>query len=174
MSRVIDRAVALAVVLISAWNVRADKLEGITRPRFPTSCILRAVLGRMHLELRGDLDLPRVYFESTTPLSQFQRATVPQWGFTPEVFANAYVMSRNEIYLVDEANAYRAHGATIDDSLAHELTHYVQTRYLAATLDDDPSLEFQAVDVQRWFRETHVSGTPSHDLCEPLATASRP
>lgn len=160
------RWVVLGLVLaFTCTEVRAEEPEGTARPRFPTRCILLAVLARLNLVSRDDVEVPRVFFESTTPLSQFQEATARQWGFTPAVFTNAYVATRNEIYLVDAAHAYAPHRGSIDDSLAHELTHYVQTKYLEMTLDEDPSVEFQAVDVQRWFRETHVRGSPPHDPC---------
>jgi hypothetical protein len=159
--------VLLGLVLTPAGGGAGARIE---RPRFPTRCVLQAVLDRMNVPFRDDLEVPAVLFESTTPLRRFQRATAPQWGFTPSVFANAYVLARNEIYLVDAADAYRPRDTSIDDSLAHELTHYVQTKYLGRALDDDPSMEFQAVDVQRWFRDAHVRGVLTR-ACAPLVLA---
>lgn len=146
--------------------------ERPARPSLATRCVLEAVLARMGVAFRDDLEVPAVLFESATSLRRFQRAAAPQWGFTPEVFANAYVAARNEIYLVDAAAAYRRPGRSIDDSLAHELTHYVQARYLGQPLDDDPSLESQAVDVQGWFREAHARGAPAPGACGRLALAA--
>ena len=40
----------------------------------------------------------------------------------------------------------------VDDSVAHELTHFVQAKYQNFDLNDE-SLEWDAIDVQNWFRE---------------------
>ncbi len=40
----------------------------------------------------------------------------------------------------------------MDDSLAHELVHYVQVKYQKFDLNDE-SLEWDAVDIQTAFRE---------------------
>jgi hypothetical protein len=166
-------AVVLLVLVFAAARGGGAEDAAIARPRYPTRCVLEAVLDRMNVPFREDLEVPAVLYESTTPLRRFQRATAPQWGFRPAVFANVYVSARNEIYLVDAADAYRPRDGSIDDSLAHELAHYVQTKYLGRLLDDDPSTEFQAVDVQRWFREAHFDGARAVSPCARLAHAGR-
>jgi hypothetical protein len=64
------------------------------------------------------------------------------------------VSNTNEIYLIDDASYYARVGRTIDDSLAHELAHYLQARYGRAHLVDWEEVE--AVAIQNWFRAEHV------------------
>ncbi|MBI4374950.1 MAG: hypothetical protein HY549_00720 [Elusimicrobia bacterium] len=58
--------------------------------------------------------------------------------------------------MIDEAAYYRRLKRSIDDSLAHELAHFIQVRYRGARLEQDPMLEEEAIHVQVWFRETFV------------------
>ncbi|MDE2291964.1 MAG: hypothetical protein KGL53_07765, partial [Elusimicrobia bacterium] len=62
----------------------------------------------------------------------------------------------------DKAEYYR-NGRTIDDSIAHEFTHYVQYRYQGAKFGDDQDiLEQGAIDVQEWFRAAYMdAGRPA-------------
>lgn len=96
--------------------------------------------------------LPRVYFASQTPLKQFQDAVESQWGQRPKVISNVFVYMKNEIYLADDKKYYDEQKRCIDDSLAHELTHFYQYQYQKYDLNDE-FLEFDAVEVQNWFRE---------------------
>jgi hypothetical protein len=114
--------------------------------------ILESVARKMNVTLRPDEPLPRIFFESSTPLAQFQEAVAPQWGLRPPMFANVYVMARNEIYLSDDAGYYRRIRRTLDESLAHEFAHYLQVRYYASNLVDE-SCETEAVSIQIAFRE---------------------
>jgi len=114
--------------------------------------ILESVARKMNVTLRADEPMPRIYFESSTPLAQFQEAVAPQWRFRPPMFANVYVMARNEIYLLDDPGYYRRLRRTLDESLAHEFAHYLQVRYFASNLADE-SCETQAVSIQLAFRE---------------------
>jgi len=107
----------------------------------------------MGITLRAEVPLPPVFVASETPLQQFQDAIEAQWGFRPDLIANAYAARTNEIYLLDSAAYYRKHGRFIDDSLAHELVHYLQVRYQNADIRDGEWLEADAVMVQTWFRE---------------------
>lgn len=66
-----------------------------------------------------------------------------------------YAIERNEIYLSDGADFYLRLKRTLDDSLAHELVHYIQARYFGEDLSTD-GCEVQAVEVQRWFREEYA------------------
>ena len=45
---------------------------------------------------------------------------------------------------------------TLDESLAHEFTHYLQVRYQGANLDDE-SAELQAIAVQFAFRDENLT-----------------
>jgi len=136
-----------ALVLIAAPAIAADRVTLAVDPM----TMLRQVATYMNVTLRDDVPPPVVLLESETPLARFQAAIAGQWGFRPNVFANAYVVSRNEIYLVDDASYYRRLRRTLDESLAHELAHYVQVRYFHADLSDASS-EIDAIAVQQHFR----------------------
>jgi hypothetical protein len=123
--------------------------------RFEPHFILAAVARRMNVTLRPEIPVPAIFFESSTPLRQFQDAIGPQWRFRPHLFGNASVVARTEIYLIDDAGYYARSGRTLDDSLAHEFAHYVQVRYLDANLED-PTLESDAVAIQHGFRTEHM------------------
>jgi hypothetical protein len=126
-----------------------------TRPapiklRLEPSQILQQVARQMNVSLRPEVPLPKIFLESTTPLRQFQEAIAPQWKFRPHVFANAYVMARNEIYLSDDPSYYKRRNRTLDDSLAHEFVHYIQVTYRSGSLADD-DCEMEAITVQLAF-----------------------
>jgi hypothetical protein len=71
-----------------------------------------------------------------------------------------YVVTRNEIYLTDDPRYYRRLRRTLDESLAHEFAHYIQTRYFGANLADE-TCEVEAVAVQFAFTEINrMSGAP--------------
>lgn len=100
--------------------------------------------------------LPEVYLKSETSIRQFQDALEEQWGFRSSQITNAYSIKNNEIYLLDDADYYEKTGRCLDDSLAHELTHFYQSRYQGFVIDgNDDSFEFDAVDVQTAFREKY-------------------
>jgi hypothetical protein len=120
--------------------------------KYSSQFILQQILDKKNIVLIPDLPLPKNLFESTTPLKAFQDAIEPQWGFRPKEFTSAYVLNRNEIYLLDNAKYYHSQHRCIDDTLAHELTHYVQFKYQHADLNDE-FLESEAIDIQTWFRE---------------------
>jgi hypothetical protein len=146
---------AMAACLTPATAGETARAVQPAKLRFDPQFILAEVARRMNVTLRPELPVPAVFFESTTPLRQFQDAIAPQWRIRPHVFANAYSAARNEIYLIDEAAYYTRFGRTLDDSLAHEFAHYLQVHYLKADLED-PSLEAEAVAVQHEFQRAHV------------------
>ncbi len=146
---------AMAACLTPATAGETHRSVQPAKLRFDPQFILAEVARRMNITLRPEIPVPAVFFESTTPLRQFQDAIGAQWQFRPHVFANAYSASRNEIYLIDEAAYYKRFGRTLDDSLAHEFAHYLQVRYLKANLED-PSLESDAVALQREFQQNHM------------------
>lgn len=119
-------------------------------PRF----ILQTVALHMKVTLRPEIPSPAIFLNSTTPLRQLQDAIESQWRFRPQAFVSAYVVARNEIYLYDNATYYVSRGRTLDDSLAHEFVHYLQTKYFNATLAELD--EFEAVDIQTWFRKKYA------------------
>lgn len=121
---------------------------------YSTECVLKAVLAKKKLAFRPELEIPQVKVESKSSLKEFQDAVEPQWKMRPDYFTNAYVVHLNQIFLMDEASYYRRTGRFVDDSLAHELAHYVQVKYQGWTLDGaDDSIEMDAIDVQTWFRD---------------------
>jgi hypothetical protein len=118
--------------------------------------ILKQVAKRMGVVLRPDVPPPAIRLESRTPLAHLQAAAERQWNFRPEVFTTTYATATNEVYLIDEARLYERYGGTPDDSLAHELVHYIQAHYLGDRFTTDWS-ETEAVAVQTWFRREHVA-----------------
>lgn len=114
--------------------------------------ILEFVLAQKNKPLNPQIAIPKIYVASKTSLKQFQDAIEKQWGFRPDLITNAFVVEKNEIYLLDDAEYYQKAGRCMDDSLAHELVHYVQTKYQNYDLNDE-SLEWEAVDIQTRFRE---------------------
>ena len=137
--------------------------------RFDTRFVLELVAERMQVKLRPDVPLPAIFVESAVPLRQYQDAMEVQWRFRPPMVSNAYAIERNEIYLSDDASFYRRLKRTIDDSLAHELVHYIQSKYFGEDLSTD-SCEVQAAEVQRWFRDEHA--LPKLDVAAERTSAA--
>lgn len=145
----------LAVLWLIASAAAADASSESVRPRFDPMFVLAQVAQRLGVTLQPELAPPAVFLESATPIAQFRDAIGAQWGFRPHVFGNAYAVARNEIYLIDDPGYYARLGRTIDESLAHELAHYVQVQYLNADLTL-PSWEDEAIAVQSWFRDLYI------------------
>lgn len=146
-------AAALALVL-ALFSSGADGAEPL-RLRLDPGFVLARVAERLGVRLDPAIAPPAVHLESATSLAQFRAVIAAQWGFRPHVFGNAYAIARNEIYLIDEPGYYARLGRSLDESLAHELAHYVQVRYLGADLAV-PSWEDEAIAVQTWFRAAHL------------------
>ena len=106
------------------------------------------------LTKRDDVEVPKFYFKSSTPLKQFQDAIEKQWGFRPDVFTNAFAVDNNEVYILDDAEYYRRNKRCMDDSVVHELVHYIQVKYQNWDLSDE-SLEWDAIDKQTEFRNIY-------------------
>ena len=147
-------SVALVLLWSTAFAGEAEQQTAQQELRIEPGLVLKAVAGRLDVDIRPQIPFPAIKLESATPLKQFQDATEQQWGFRPDRFVNVFVESSNEIYLIDDAAYYAKSGGSIDEALAHELVHYVQARYGRANLHD--WAECEAVTVQRWFRETHM------------------
>lgn len=100
------------------------------------------------------IPLPRLRLKSQTSLKEFQDAIEGQWGQRPAEITNAYIIALNEIYLMDDADYYQKLGRCLDDSLAHELTHFYQVKYQGYTPDgNDDFFELDAIEIQTAFRE---------------------
>lgn len=156
-SRLFRWSVGLALSLCMGLNgANAGGAGGApTKLRLDPYAILQQVARQMNVTLRADEPLPKIFLESNTPLRRFQRAIAPQWKFRPHVFANAYAVERNEIYLSDDASYYKRRNRTLDDSLAHEFVHYIQVRYRKDDLADE-SLETEAIAMQLSFIESNA------------------
>ncbi len=116
--------------------------------------ILKEVLKYKNLKYRPEIPMPVLFLASATPVEVFQEDIFPQWGFKPDLITNAYVANSNHIYLLDDQTYYTENKRCMDDSMAHELAHYVQLKYRGWDLNDE-SLEWDAVDTQTWFRENY-------------------
>jgi hypothetical protein len=125
------------------------------RLRLEPAFVLAQVAARMGVTLDPAIAPPAVLVESATPIARFREAIGAQWGFLPHAFGNAYAVERNEIYLIDDPSYYDRLGRTIEDSLAHELAHYVQIKYLDADLAAS-AWKQDAIAVQAWFRDLHL------------------
>lgn len=144
----------ISLVLSSTCFAAGKKTRKVTVvPKYSTEHILKEILAYKNIEFRADVPLPSVTMESKASLKQFQDEIEPQWHMRPAVITNAYIVNYNKIYLNDDKAYYDKVERCIDDSLAHELTHYIQVKYLGKSLEDDESLEWDAVDTQTWFRE---------------------
>lgn len=120
--------------------------------KYSPEFIFQKVLEYKNKELNSSIPMPKIFVESKTPLKQFQDAIESQWGQRPGVFTNAYAVKNNEIYLLDDAGYYRRLKRCMDDSLAHEFVHYIQSKYQNYDLNDE-FLEMEAIEHQTKFRE---------------------
>lgn len=129
--------------------------------KYSPACILQAVAVHRKVTLDRAKPLPKIYLSSQTALEDFQDAVELQWGERPLVFTNVYAATPNAIFLVNDSSNL-INGRTLDDVLAHELTHYLQVAYMGA----DPKMstdgdETEATTVQHWFRETYMETNKS-------------
>jgi hypothetical protein len=136
--------------------VRDVSPKPVAKLRHDPRLILEAVARRMGVRLRPEVPVPAILLESRTPLQRMQAAAERQWGFRPEVFANAYAAAENRIYLIDDAHFYERHERTLDDALAHEYVHYLQARYLKDGFNSEWS-EAAAIAMQNWFRQKYMA-----------------
>lgn len=146
------KAITLILTLFASLFVHAETVK----PMHTTQFILERILEYKNLTFQSEIPMPEVVLSSKALLKDFQDDIEPQWGIRPDVITNAYVVRLNKIYLYDDKAYYAEHGRCIDDSLAHELAHYVQVQYRKWDLNDD-SLEWDAIDTQTWFRSQHCS-----------------
>lgn len=121
-------------------------------PKYSLDFLLNYALAKKNQNYNPKIQKPTYHFASTTPLVQFQDAIETQWGMRPDLITNAFAVNNNEVYILDEAAYYKKHNRCIDDSIVHELVHYVQVKYLNWDLHDE-SLEWDAVEIQSQFRE---------------------
>ncbi|MFN8790467.1 MAG: hypothetical protein ACK5Y2_03315 [Bdellovibrionales bacterium] len=74
------------------------------------------------------------------------------------------------IYLYSNSNFYESRGRFIEDSLAHEIYHYVQVHYYKTPIDQFSDFEeIAAVEVQTDFRDRFQNGLRlGRSICEML------
>lgn len=141
------------LLIFISFGPRLFALELATL-KYPIKQIFTFVLEEKNQRLNNKIIFPVIKFKSKTTLKEFQEAISQQWGQIPTEFSNAYSLSKNTIFLDDELEYYKKYARCMDDSLAHELVHFVQANYQNFDLNDE-SLEWEAVDIQTKFRNNY-------------------
>ncbi len=141
----------IPLILLSAFAVPVKKTAQL---KYTVEQIFDFVLSEKNKTQDQKIPFPKIFFKSKTPLKQFQDAIEKQWGQRPKEITNAFADNNNEIYMMDDADYYIKTERCMDDSLAHELVHYIQSKYQHFDLNDE-SLEWDAVDIQTRFREEY-------------------
>ncbi len=145
--------VAQAAVLPEAVLEDARKQE---------SCILDYVVANRYMKRNASLPMPEIVYGHEISVEEFNRRLADMLGdFRYSAVSNVYYSSENTIFLSDtEASYPEKSGRTIYDSLAHELTHYVQYAYRHYSNEEAASdgAEEEAVYVQNDFREAFSKG----------------
>lgn len=158
----------LILALLFSASLGAEPLPKLLHS---PECILNAILAHKQLSVNPAAELPKIFYASEVTLQQFQDAIEPQWNLRPDQITNAYVIDKNEIYLIDDPTYYSRTERFLEDSLAHELTHFIQVVYRHWDLQSgDDSLEYEAVHTQTWFRDTYMK--PGLDPCSPKSVSS--
>lgn len=122
--------------------------------RYSPEQIFDKVLKIMNLEKMSFIPFPELVFANKANLEEFQEDVFPQWGMKPDFITNVYIAHRNKIYLLDDKRYYEENGRCIDDSLAHELVHYIQVKYRNIPIEYfDDGMELEAIDIQSRFRD---------------------
>lgn len=140
------------ILICSLFTMTQIALAKEATLKYPVDFLFQKVLEKKRLPKNDLIAFPKIYYSSKTPLKQFQDAIESQWGMRPDLITNAFAVKNNEIYILDEADYYESKGRCMDDSLVHELVHYVQVKYQNWDLNDE-SLEWDAVEIQTLFRE---------------------
>lgn len=143
------------IILLLSLVLSTFAAAGTTPPaqlKYPVDFLFQKVLEKKRQVQNDNIAFPKIFYASKTPLKKFQDAIEKQWGFRPDLITNAYAVTNNEVYIMDDADYYNKHGRCMDDSLVHELVHFVQVQYLKWDLNDE-SLEWDAIGIQTEFRE---------------------
>ena len=144
----------LIVLSTLTLSTHAEVAAKPAKLKYSLEFLMGKTLELKKLTKRDDVEIPKFHFKSKTPLKQFQDAIEKQWGFRPDVFTNAFAVDNNEIYILDDADYYRRNKRCMDDSIVHELVHYLQVKYQGWDLNDE-SLEWDAIDKQSEFRNIY-------------------
>lgn len=142
---------ALIVMLVSQVSFAS---QNAAKLQHPLKFIIEKTLALKNKKYNPAIPLPTFHFSSSTPLVQFQDAIEKQWGFRPDFITNAYAFANNEIYIMDDFDYYETQKRCIDDSVSHEIVHYIQDKYMGWDLNDE-SLEWDAIEIQTQFREKY-------------------
>lgn len=165
----LSKFVLLATLLLSKAGAKPPTELG-QRLRAETPCILQAILESRSKKIDPTLPLPQIILDEETDLSEYQDDVEPQWNFRPDVVVNVFVAHRNKIYLFTDEKYYAPRGRFVEDSLAHELYHYVQVHYDKVPVDQFSDFEeVAAVEVQTEFRERFHKGLKGgRTICEMI------
>lgn len=142
----------LLILLLNTICLASAKLGASAQLRYTPEFILQQTLILKNWTYLPDVAFPEIRFASHSRLQDFQDDVEPQWHFRPKLISNVFIAHLNRIYLSDDAGDYQQSGRCIDDSLAHELTHYLQNKYRGWDLNDE-GLELDAIEVQMNFRQ---------------------
>tara|TARA_Y100001935_G_scaffold254505_1_gene263765 strand:+ start:246 stop:743 length:498 start_codon:yes stop_codon:yes gene_type:complete len=146
---------AIAALFLAFCSMSFAKTAEFT---FSPHCTLTSVLNHLHLKYDPSLVRPEIVLQSEIPFSEFQDLIEKKWNLRPKGFLNIYMPKENKIFLVDDIEYYQKTGRFMDDSLAHEFTHYIQVVYQKTDLDgSSDKLEQEAIDVQNWYRESFLN-----------------
>lgn len=139
----------MTIILLSLVSPAFAKYP--SQLKYEVDFLFSQVLEKKQQIKNTNIKFPKIYYASKIPLKQFQDAVEKQWGMRPDSVTNVYAVDNNEIYILDDAEYYESVKRCMDDSLVHELVHYVQVKYLNWDLNDE-SLEWDAVEIQTDFR----------------------
>ncbi len=132
-------------------------------------CILEAVTTKMSVQLKSEVELPGLFPYSTTSFDYFKQkaqASFPK-DFEITFYTNLYSQEHNQIYINDSKPFVGENGRTSDEVLAHELAHYIQSKYLGYDKEDATSdaAEDSAIRVQSWFRGNYMDKKSQESPC---------
>lgn len=117
-------------------------------------CILKIMAKKKNIQLRDDIAPPTVKPEGIFSLTDFQDSAEMVWGFRPDQYTNLYNFKTGDVFIFTDRSYYEKTQRSVYDSLAHELTHFLQHRYQHADFTQgDDMVEYDAVENQTWFRE---------------------
>ncbi len=150
------KKIILSIILCLFFTVTSEAKFTPAKLKYSLDFLVEKTLESKKQNRRSEIPLPTFHFESQTPLKQFQDAIEKQWGFRPDVFTNAFAIDNNQIYIMDDEAYYRRNKRCMDDSVVHELVHYIQVKYQGWDLEDE-SLEWDAIEHQTAFR---------HEFCK--------
>jgi hypothetical protein len=131
-------------------------------------CILNVVAKKSNVVIKPELPIPDLMLEQNVDMEQYKKDVQEWFGFEIDQVTNFFFATKNKIYLITDNAYYTKTNRSPYDSLAHELTHYIQWNYQGATKDDlgTDGAEMSAIDVQTWFRETYKLGPKSIITCK--------